>query len=358
MSRLLFKITKPFLHRMDPESAHKMTLRALQTGLMPCPSRVNDPRLQTTLWNRKFPNPVGLAAGFDKNADVVGPMLNIGFGFVEAGTVTPRPQDGNPRPRVFRDADHEAVINRMGFPNEGADNFRHNIEKFLEAKPRPAGVVGINIGMNKGVEDPAKDYCMLVRQLGNYADYLTVNISSPNTPGLRNLQARDNLMPLLARILEERTKTCGRNNAPPLLVKLAPDLNDEQLKDVAACLTDAGVDGVILGNTTLDRPDYLPANFYEQQGGLSGRPLTDKSTAIIKKFYKFTEGKLTIIGAGGISSAEDAYAKIRAGASLVQLYTALVFQGPELISDILMGLVSLLEKDGLDHISKAVGKDA
>lgn len=358
MSRLLFKITKPFLHRMDPESAHKMTLRALQTGLMPCPSRVNDPRLQTTLWNRKFPNPVGLAAGFDKNADVVGPMLNIGFGFVEAGTVTPRPQDGNPRPRVFRDADHEAVINRMGFPNEGADNFRHNIEKFLEAKPRPAGVVGINIGMNKGVEDPAKDYCMLVRQLGNYADYLTVNISSPNTPGLRNLQARENLMPLLARILEERTKTCGRNNAPPLLVKLAPDLNDEQLKDVADCLTEAGVDGVILGNTTLERPDYLPANFYEQQGGLSGRPLTDKSTAIIKKFYKFTEGKLTIVGAGGISGAEDAYAKIRAGASLVQLYTALVFQGPELVSDILTGLVRLLEKDGLDHISKAVGKDA
>lgn len=343
---------------MDPESAHKMTLRALQTGIMPCPTRVSDVRLQTTLWNRKFPNPVGLAAGFDKNADVVGPMLNIGFGFVEAGTVTPKQQDGNPRPRVFRDTDHEAVINRMGFPNEGAENFRHNIEKFLEAKPRPAGVVGINIGMNKGVEDPAKDYCTLVRQLGSYADYLTVNISSPNTPGLRNLQARENLMPLLARILEERVKTCGKNNAPPLLVKLAPDLNDDQLKDVAACLIEAGVDGVILGNTTLDRPEYLPATFHGQQGGLSGRPLTDKSTAIIKKFYKHTEGKLPIIGAGGISSAQDAYAKIRAGASLVQLYTALVFQGPELVTDILKGLGRLLDKDGLNHISDAIGKDA
>ncbi len=357
MSRLLFKLTKPFLHRMDPETAHQMTLRALQTGLMPCPSRFNDARLKTVLWNRNFPNPVGLAAGFDKNADVVGPMLNIGFGFVEAGTVTPRPQTGNDRPRVFRDTDHEAVINRMGFPNEGSENFRHNIEKFLEAKPRPAGVVGINIGMNKGVEDPAKDYCTLVRQLGNYADYLTVNISSPNTPGLRNLQARENLMPLLARILEERTKTCGKDNAPPLLVKLAPDLNAAQLEDVAACLMEAGVDGVILGNTTLDRPDYLPAHFYEQQGGLSGRPLTEKSTAIISQFYKLTEGKLTIIGAGGISSAEDAYAKIRAGASLVQLYSALVFQGPELVSDILTGLVRLLERDKIDHISKAVGKD-
>jgi len=358
MSRLMFKIAKPFLHRMDPEDAHKMTLRALKVGGLPCPSRVNDARLKTTLWNKTFPNPVGLAAGFDKNADVIGPMLHLGFGFVEAGTVTPRPQDGNVRPRVFRDPENEAVINRMGFPNDGVENFRHNIEKFLEGKPRPAGVVGINIGMNKGAEDPAKDYCALVRQLGNYADYLTVNISSPNTPGLRNLQSRENLIPLLTRIMEERTKTCGKENAPPLLVKLAPDLTEAQLKDVAACLIESHVDGVILGNTTLDRPEYLPANFYEQQGGLSGRPLTDKSTTVIRNFYKHTEGKMPIIGAGGISSAEDAYAKIRAGASLVQLYTALVFQGPQLVADILTGLGRLLEKDGLDHISKAIGKDA
>ncbi len=357
MSRILFKIAKPFLHKMDPENAHQMTLKALKTGVMPCPARVNDPKLKTTLWGRVFPNPLGLAAGFDKNADVVGQMLHMGFGFVEAGTVTPRPQEGNPRPRVFRDADHEAVINRMGFPNGGLDNFRHNIEKFFEAKPRPPGIIGINIGMNKGVEDPAKDYCQLVRALGAYADYLTVNISSPNTPGLRNLQARENLVPLLIRIMDERTKSCGKD-APPLLVKLAPDLTDEQLADVAACLIECKVDGVILGNTTLDRPDYLPANFYEQQGGLSGRPLTDKSTGIIKRFYKHTNGQLPIIGAGGISSAEDAYAKIRAGASLVQLYTALVFQGPDLVGDILNGLVRLLNRDRIDHISKATGLDA
>lgn len=357
MSKLLFKITTPLLHRIDPETSHGLTLKALKAGISPCNARIDNPLLKTTLWDRVFPNPLGLAAGFDKNAEVVGPMLKMGFGFVEAGTVTPRPQEGNPRPRVFRESDSEAVINRMGFPNAGVENFRHNIEKFFEAKPRPPGIIGINIGMNKGVEDPAKDYCALVRALGPYADYLTVNISSPNTPGLRNLQARENLIPLLGRIMEERAKSCG-SNAPPLLVKLAPDLTDDQLKDVAACLIEAHIDGVILGNTTLERPDFLPAKFHAQQGGLSGRPLTNKSTEIIRKFYKLTDGKMTIIGAGGISSAQDAYDKIRAGASLVQLYTALVFQGPGLVTEILSGLIQRLQKDGLQNISEAVGKDA
>ncbi len=358
MSKALFALARPILHKIDPETAHGMTIRALKSGLLPAPPRVEDARLRCTLWNRPFPNPLGLAAGFDKGADVVGPMLRMGFGFVEAGTVTPRPQDGNPRPRVFRDVDDGAVINRMGFPNPGLDRFRANIEKFLEAKPRAPGIIGINIGMNKGAPDPAKDYCALVRALGTYADYLTVNISSPNTPGLRNLQARENLMPLLARIMEERARACGKDNAPPLLVKLAPDLEEDLLKDVADCLIESNVDGVILGNTTLDRPDYLPADFGMEQGGLSGRPLTQKSTGIIKKFYRHTGGKLPIIGAGGVSSAQDAYDKIRAGASLVQLYTALVFHGPDLVHDILTGLVRHLEKDGIDHISNATGKDA
>ena len=358
MQNLLFKVSKPFLHKMDAETAHGMTIKALRTGLMPCAPRVDDPRLKVTLWNRAFPNPLGLAAGFDKNADVVGPMLRVGFGFVEAGTVTPKPQEGNPRPRIFRDPSHNAVINRMGFPNGGLDVFRHNIERFFETKPRPPGIVGINIGMNKGVEDPAKDYCALVRALGHYADYMTVNISSPNTPGLRNLQERENLLPLLARIMEERAKSCGTDAPPPLLVKLAPDLDDDKLKGIADALIEARVDGVILGNTTLDRPDYLPPAFYEQQGGLSGEPLTQKSTGIIRKFYKHTNGALPIIGTGGISSAKDAYDKIRAGASLVQLYTALVFKGPDLVNDILDGLTTLMEKDGLSNISNATGKDA
>lgn len=354
---MLFKLAKPFLHRMDPEDAHRLTLKALKTGALPCPSRIDDPALKTILWNRTFPNPVGLAAGFDKNAEVVGPMLKIGFGFVEAGTVTPRPQDGNPRPRVFRDADNEAVINRMGFPNEGMNAFRSNIEKFLESRPRPSGIVGINIGMNKGTEDPAKDYCALIKSLGPYADYLTVNISSPNTPGLRNLQDRENLLPLLEKIMDERARSCG-TDAPPLLVKLAPDLTESQQQDIAKTVLEANVDGVILTNTTLDRPDHLTDGFREQAGGLSGAPLTQKSTEIIRNFYRFTDKKIIIIGAGGISTAEDAYEKIKAGASLVQLYSALVFHGPDLVPDILSGLLSAMKKDGYTHISQAIGANA
>ena len=209
--------------------------------------------------------------------------------------------------------------------------------------------------MNKGAEDPGKEYSALVRKLGPYADYLTVNISSPNTPGLRNLQARENLIPLLTRIMEEREKSCGAASPPPLLVKLAPDLTEDQMKDTADCLMECKVDGVILGNTTLDRPDYLPAKFHEQQGGLSGRPLTDRSTDIIRAFYKHTGGTMTIVGCGGISSAKDAYDKIRAGASLIQLYTALVFQGPDIVASILSGLSNLIEKDGYSHIGAAVG---
>ncbi|MFA7457703.1 MAG: quinone-dependent dihydroorotate dehydrogenase, partial [Micavibrio sp.] len=305
MTDILFTLARSMLFRMDAENAHALTLKGLKSGLAPSTRRVDDPRLKVTLWDRSFPNPLGLAAGFDKNADVVGPMLKTGLGFVEAGTVTPRPQDGNPRPRIFRSQRHGAVINRMGFPNKGADHFRHNIERFFESKPRPPGMIGINIGMNKGADDPAKDYCMLVRTLGPYADYLAVNISSPNTPGLRNLQASENLAPLLARLLDERAKTCGKT-APPLLVKLAPDLDAAQLEDIAACLMESRVDGVILGNTTLDRPDYLPAPFHGEQGGLSGRPLAGKSTQIIRSFYKLTDGRLPIIGAGGIASAQDA----------------------------------------------------
>ena len=354
MSKMLFTLAKPILHRMDPEDAHKLTLKSLQTGFMPRAAIPNDARLTVKLWGRTFENLLGLAAGFDKNADVVAPMLNMGFGFVEMGTVTLKPQDGNPRPRVFRNVEHQAVINRMGFPNGGLDVFRHNIEKFLENPKRPRGVIGINIGMNKGQEDPASDYCLLVRALGGYADYLTVNISSPNTAGLRNLQSRENLLPLLSRIMDERAKSCAANN-PPILVKLAPDLDEAQLKEVATSLMESGVDGVILTNTTLSRPDVLPDDFKKEMGGLSGKPLTQKSTDIIAKFYALTGGKLPIIGAGGVSSAQDAYDKIKAGASLVQLYSALVFHGPSLIPDILNGLIKLLEKDDYSHISKATG---
>jgi len=357
MHRLLFSLTKPLLHKMDGEDAHTLTLCALKSGLYPPSCGVCDPRLETTLWGRRFANPLGLAAGFDKNAEVIGPMLKMGFGFIEVGTVTPKPQEGNPRPRVFRDPAHEAVINRMGFPNAGMAIFRHNIERFLEQPNRPNGVIGINIGMNKGVEDPAADYTLLVRELARYADYLTVNISSPNTPGLRNLQSREHLLPLLARILEARTQTCP-NNAPPLLVKLAPDLNETQQEELAKAILESGIDGLILTNTTLARPESLPESFRAQTGGLSGAPLTQHATTIIRRFYGLTGGKIPIIGAGGVLSAQDAYDKLSAGASLIQVYSGLVFKGPALVNEILSGLLKLMKQDGINHISDIKGKTA
>jgi dihydroorotate dehydrogenase len=354
----LYPHVRPLLFRLDAETAHRMTIKALKILPRANDNNVSDPALRVTLWDRNFPNPLGLAAGFDKNAEVIGPMMSCGFGFIEAGTVTPKPQHGNPRPRIFRDPEHQAVINRMGFPNVGMNRFKINLEKFLDTRPRPAGLVGINIGMNKSQTDPAKDYCLLVRMLGSFADYLTVNISSPNTPGLRNLQEPAAFLDLMSQILEERTKSCDQHMPPPLLVKLAPDLTETQQEELAHAALQSKIDGLILSNTTLDRPENLSEKFRTQKGGLSGKPLTNKSTQIIRNFYELTEGKLPIIGAGGISSADDAYEKIRAGASLVQLYSALVYQGPGLIHEIIDGLSAHLKADGFSHIGEAVGKDA
>ncbi len=341
---------------MDAEQAHMLTLKALKLGLVPKPARVNHQALRVSLWNRFFPNPVGLAAGFDKNAEVIGQMLGLGFGFVEAGTVTPKPQEGNPRPRVFRRAEHEAVINRMGFPSVGVAQFKDNLQKFLARKPHPEGVIGVNIGMNKGQTDAASDYTGLIRSLGGMADYLTINISSPNTPGLRDLQQKEPLFDLLGAVMEERDRSCGFN-PPPVLVKLSPDLTDEQMVDIAEVLILRKVEGVILTNTTLYRPDELPGDFTAEKGGLSGAPLTDISTGAIRRFYALTDGKLPIIGAGGIMNGVDAYAKIRAGASLVQVYSGLVFHGPDLIRKINLDLLEMIAADGFAHISEAVGAD-
>lgn len=352
----LYSLAKPLIFSLDPEKAHNLTLNMMKRGLVPCPKQEEFPALETTLWGHKFPNPVGLSAGFDKNAEVIGPSFKLGFGFVEVGTVTPKPQHGNPKPRVFRDPSNEAVINRMGFPNGGMNAFKSNFEKFLSQKDHPAGVVGINIGMNKSQTEPAKDYGVLIKMLGPMADYLTINISSPNTPGLRDLQKREPLLELLGTVKEERKKACG-DHPPPVLVKLAPDLDEAQQEELAQALLEAKVDGIILSNTTLDRPTQLPQSFADQQGGLSGRPLTKKSTEIIRNFYRLTKGKVPIIGVGGISSGEDAYEKIKAGASLVQLYSSLVFQGPDVIYYVKSKLNDLLINDGFTNISEAVGKD-
>lgn len=351
-----YKLIRPILFRMDAEKAHHLTIKALKSGLgATCGKATDDPKLRVTLWNRTFPNPVGLAAGFDKNADALTPLFKMGFGFVETGTVTPKPQHGNPKPRIFRDIDSESVINRMGFPNGGLNNFKTNIEKFLDKKPRPNGVLGLNIGMNKSQKIPAKDYVLLVRQLGPLADYLTINISSPNTPGLRDLQQREPLMDLLGQILEEREKSCGTHNPPPLLLKLAPDLDEKQQGELAGAVIDSHIDGLILTNTTLDRPEYLPSEFRNEMGGLSGPCVREKSTAVIHNFYKLTKGKVPIIGLGGISSGADAYEKIKAGASLIQIYTALIYKGPSLIQEINRDLLTLLEQDGFACLADAVG---
>lgn len=351
-----YKLARPFLFTIAPETAHSITIKALKLGLVPSGKTIRDESLESTVFGLNFPNPVGLAAGFDKQAEVIAPMFKMGFGFVETGTVTPLSQDGNPKPRVFRDPNSEAVINRMGFPGGGMDDYKANIEAFLNSNNRPSGVIGINIGMNKTQTEPAKDYVTLINNLAPMADYLTINISSPNTPGLRDLQKREPLLELLAIVKEEGAKACS-DKLPPLLVKLAPDLDQAQQEELADAILKAEIDGIILTNTTLDRPDYLPKNFLGQQGGLSGQPLKKKSTAVIKNFYKLTKGKIPLIGVGGISSGEDAYEKIKAGASLLQLYTALIFKGPGVANAINRELITLLKADGYTNISQAVGVD-
>jgi dihydroorotate dehydrogenase len=252
-----YALARPALFLFPPEKAHALTLRAMKMGLMPSFKAAKDGALESTLFGLKFPNPVGMSAGFDKNAEVIGASFNMGFGFVEVGTVTPKPQEGNPQPRIFRDVANDAVINRMGFPNGGMEVFKANLEAFLSRKKRPSGVVGLNIGMNKTQAEPAKDYATLIRMLGPMADYITINISSPNTPGLRDLQKREPLLELIAAVKNAREKACGAH-PPALLVKLAPDLDEAQQAEMAQTLMDGGVDGVILGNTTLDRPESLP----------------------------------------------------------------------------------------------------
>ena len=352
----LYALARPLLFTIEPETAHGLTIKAMKAGALPACDGISGEALTQTLWGLKFPNPVGLSAGFDKNAEVIGPCFKLGFGFVEVGTVTPKPQHGNPRPRIFRDPSNEAVINRMGFPNGGMNAFKANLENFLRQNERPKGVVGINIGMNKSQKEPAKDYAVLIKMLGPMADYLTVNISSPNTPGLRDLQKREPLMELLNVIKEERYKAC-RDHPPPLLVKFAPDLDEVQQEELAQTALDAEIEGIIVTNTTLDRPNSLPTKFASEKGGLSGQPLTEKSTAVIHNFYKLTGGKLPIIGVGGVSSGAQAYDKIKAGASLVQLYTAMVFKGPAIANMINKELLDLLQADGHKNISEAIGSD-
>lgn len=353
----LYAVARPFFKMVQPETAHGLTLWALRKGLAGKAHIPAHPSLTQELWGRKFPNPVGLAAGFDKDAEAIAPLVDMGFGFVEAGTVTPQPQAGNPKPRIFRVPSHDAVINRMGFPSKGLENFRENVQRLREENPELPGMVGINIGKNKDTADAAEDYTAGIEKLAGLADYMVVNISSPNTPGLRDLQNPDELARLLDACLKARDKAVA-DNPPPMLVKLAPDLAPEQRRDIAPVLTASGIDGMVISNTTIERPADLPPGMTAQAGGLSGPPVRDRALEVLADMYRLTGHKLPIIGVGGISSAADAYARIRAGASLVQIYTALVYEGPSLVAGIVNGLAELLQADGLTHISQAVGAAA
>lgn len=348
----MYPLIRQWLFRLDPEQAHHLTLSALQYGPWKWrkPDR-DDPILGQSIWGRDFPNPVGLSAGFDKNAVAIDGLFGLGFGFVETGSVTPRPQPGNPRPRIFRWPEHEAVINRLGFNNLGLDVYQRNL-----ARRHSNGIVGVNLGKNKDTEDPTIDFVTGASKLGSMADYLVLNISSPNTPGLRALQNKDTLVELIRQVqkaLDDHVK--GRK--PPLLIKIAPDLTDEDKADIAEIALRKSVDGLIVANTTITRPDDLPPALAGQNGGLSGRPLFAMSTRLLAEFYSMVGNRMPIIGVGGIASAQDAYDKIRAGASLVQLYTALVYQGPGLVRDIKKGLADRLRQDGYHNIRQAVGCD-
>jgi dihydroorotate dehydrogenase len=345
-----YRVARPFLRLLPPETAHHVTVRALALGFGGARSEPDPAILAQRLWGLDFPNPIGIAAGFDKEAEVPAALLRLGFGFAEVGTVTPRSQPGNPKPRVFRLEADRALINRMGFNSGGLDG----VVARLETRDRRRGIVGINIGSNRGSADPAADYVIGVRRAARLADYLVVNVSSPNTPGLRDLQRRAALEELIGRVLQARDESGAR---PSLLVKIAPDLSPEERADIAAVTLATGIDGIVVANTTVARPRDLRSPQAKEAGGLSGAPLFAPSTALLAEIYRLTEGRIPLIGVGGIASAADAYTKIRAGASLVQLYTALVFAGPALIGDIKTGVADLLRRDGFASVSKAVGAD-
>jgi len=334
------------LRGLDPEDAHGLAIRALKLGLGP-KAPPDDPILATSLAGAALPNAVGLAPGFDKDAEVHGPMLRAGFGFVECGTVTPRPQAGNPRPRLFRLSEDRAVINRMGFNNRGLEAFAGNLAG------RGPGVVGANIGANKDSEDRVADYVAGLTRLWGLASYFTVNVSSPNTPGLRALQTRAALEDLLGRLAEARDALPAAGRVP-MFLKVAPDLKAGEVEAIAEACVAGGLAGIMVSNTTLSRP-ALASPFRDETGGLSGAPLMALSTRVLSEFAAAAAGRLALVGVGGVGSGADAYAKIRAGACAVQLYSALVFEGPGLVSRIKRELAERLRADGFASVGAAVG---
>ena len=341
------RLALPALRMIDPERAHRLGIQALAMGLPGGEAEADDERLAVRVMGLRFSNPLGLAAGFDKNGVAVNGLAALGFGFVEAGTVTPRPQAGNPRPRLFRLTEDRAVINRMGFNNAGLRDYARHLGRYrCGAVP-----VGANVGINKDGAEPERDYPALIASVAPLADYVVINVSSPNTPGLRDLQGETRLRAILAAVRS------GVPTHPPLLVKVAPDLALEAIGGLVETCVEAGVSGLIVSNTTISRPPGLLSRHAHQTGGLSGRPLLTLSTEVLRRFAQLGRGRLVLIGAGGVSSGIDALMKIRAGASLVQLYSAFAYNGPELIGRIKREMLAELSKQGFQSVSEAIGVD-
>ncbi|CAM6129413.1 unnamed protein product [Calypogeia fissa] len=376
LSRWAFEAMKrinPMFGLLDPETAHRLAIWAASKGLVPKENRPDPEVLSISVWGRNFSNPVGLAAGFDKDAKAVEGLLGIGFGFVEVGSVTPVPQEGNPKPRVFRLREQEAIINRYGFNSEGimaiakrlgAQSGKLKLEQNVNGGKQTggkagSGILGVNLGKNKTSTNASSDYVQGVHSLAQYADYLVINVSSPNTPGLRMLQGRKELKSLLKTVLAARDEMqWGTEGPPPLLVKIAPDLSHEDLTDIAAVALSGGVDGLVISNTTVSRPPAVQGlPNADETGGLSGKPLLKMSTDILREMYQLTRGRVPLVGVGGISTGQDAYSKIRAGASLVQLYTTFAYEGPAAIPRIKAELAACLEADGFKSVAEAVGAD-
>ena len=347
----MFSILRPFIFSLDPETAHDLAIKSLKFN--PLPSKlfyVEDEQILTNkLFGKTFPNPIGLAAGFDKSAEAYNSLLKLGFGFVEVGTVTPLKQFGNPKPRIFRLEDDSALINRLGFNNDGIEIIKNRIKS-----EKKKGVVGINIGPNKNTKDQKNDFCIGLKNFFDIADYITVNISSPNTEGLRDFHDRGKLEDLLLTL--NKIKNENKINIP-LLLKISPDIKDNHISEIADTAIKNDISGIILTNTTNSNKDKLISDFKKEEGGLSGEPLQQISTNMIKKFYKQLNGKIPIIGVGGVNSGKSAYEKIIAGASLLQLYTGLVYKGPSIVKNIKKELIQILKVEGLNNIKDAIGKN-
>jgi dihydroorotate dehydrogenase len=347
-------LSLPLLRWLDPEDAHRLAIQGLRL-LPPLRTRLDDAKLAVRAFGLNFPNPIGMSAGFDKNAEVPDALLRLGFGFVEIGTVTPKPQSGNPRPRLFRLERDEAVINRLGFNNDGAEP----VLRRLASRANLGGIIGVNVGANKDSPDRVADYVRLIETFAPVASYFTVNVSSPNTPGLRNMQQAHILDDLLAKVIDARERVRAKAGDSPVLLKIAPDLSLAELDEVVHVARSRRVDGMIVANTTVGRPSSLRETARaKEQGGLSGRPLFRLSTRMVAETYVRAEGAFPLIGVGGIDSGGAALTKIRAGASLIQLYSPLVFKGLGLVGDIKSDLTSTLLRTGREQLSEIVGADA